>query len=503
MNLQELSTGRVGFVEEHGLWNEEQREAATRLRRQLEESPPETIRVGFSDLNGLLRGKTLTPSAFLGALRNGLDCSSGPYFFDTGHDLVSDPFASGGGLGLDELRGASDFVLVPDPLTFRILPWTDRPTGWILADEHLKSGAPVPFSARALLKRLLVETSTRGYDLVAGIEIEWYLTKLIDPQLMVESIGGFGAPGEPPLVAPVNLGYQFNSEILGDELEGILGEIRRVLLELDLPLRTIEHESGPGQIETTFEPQLGLEAADTALMLRNAVKQVCARRGYHATFMCCPGLNGFDASGWHLHQSLFTPNGQNAFASEDPDGLLSELGLHYVAGLLEHAAAASVMTTPTINGYKRLDPHFSLSPDRICWSGDDRGTYLRFLGLPGDASSHIENRIGEPSANPYLYLASQLISGLDGVDRRLDPGPPATDPHSASLPPAPRSLQEAVAALKADAVFRERAGTQLVDHLILVKENEIRRYDDSLDGAAHEHLGNVTEWEQREYFRSL
>lgn len=300
-NLGELSTGKVGFIGEHGLWTDEQKEAAERVLAEVRDKKLETVRVAFGDVHGIVRGKTLTISAFESAMRNGMDCSPGPFIFDTALEVVFDPFEPGGGFGMEEMTGAGDFVLVPDPTTFRVLPWTDGPTGWLLADEYLKSGRPMPFSGRLLLKKLLDELRTRGLEYVAGIEIEWYLTRVDDPVLTAEAVGGFGLPGAPPKVSPVNLGYQFNIEMFGDELDPILTTLRRHLLALGLPLRTTEHESGPGQLEFTFDPQPGLEAADAALLFRSATKQVCARHGYHASFMCCPGLQGFDASGWHLH----------------------------------------------------------------------------------------------------------------------------------------------------------------------------------------------------------
>jgi glutamine synthetase len=464
----------------------------------------DVVRVSFGDVHGILRGKTLTARAFESVLRNGVDCSTGPYFFDTGLDVVGELFEAGAGHGLDELTGAADFVLVPDPTTFRVLPWTDGTTGWVLADEYFKSGRPVPLSGRHLLKRLIGELSARNLALVAGIEIEWYLTRVIDPVLSVDAVGRFGRPGKPPIVAPVNIGYQFNSELYGDQLDPLLHKLRTTLEALELPLRTTEHESGPGQLEFTFDPQNALESADGVLLFRSAVKQVCARSGYHASFMCRPGLQGFDASGWHLHQSLFTDNGENAFMSSQPEQIVSDLARAYAGGLVEHAGAASVLTTPTINGYARASADYVLAPDRACWSVDNRGTYIRVLGEPGDPATHLENRAGEPAANPYLYLASQLIAGLDGVDRQLDPGPLRIDPHTDDAPALPSSLSEAVAALKADHVFRDRAGDVLIDYLVRIKENELGRYQAALaevGPTAEVGCEGVSDWEQREYFR--
>ena len=136
---------------------------------------------------------------------------------------------------------------------------------------------------------------------------------------------------------------------------------------------------------------------------------------------------------------------------------MSAFGRDYLGGLLQHARASAVFTTPTINGYKRYRS-YSLAPDRAIWGRDNRGVMIRVLGGPDDPATRLENRIGEPAANPYLYMASQILSGLDGVDRALDPGPSADTPYETKAALLPKTLREAVMALKDDPFFREATG---------------------------------------------
>jgi glutamine synthetase len=203
--------------------------------------------------------------------------------------------------------------------------------------------------------------------------------------------------------------------------------------------------------------------------------------------MCRPKLPNVMSSGWHLHQSL-KDRKTHANAFVDANEPLSATGMHYMAGLLEHARAAAAFSTPTLNGYKRYRP-FSLAPDRAVWGRDNRGVMVRVLGGPGDPATHLENRVGEPAANPYLYMASQVASGLDGLRRKLDPGPSADTPYDTKAPALPRSLGEALEALRGDQVLRGGFGDFFVDYYLKLKQAEIDRFN-----------SEVSDWEQREYF---
>ena len=261
-----------------------------------------------------------------------------------------------------------------------------------------------------------------------------------------------------------------------------------------MPLRSLEIELGPSQCEFTFRPQSGMEAADTMVLFRAAAKQIARRNGTLVSFMCRPALPNLFSSGWHLHQSLIArKGGRNAFVGHERGGL-STLALHYLGGLLAHAQAAAAFTTPTVNGYKRFRP-YSLAPDRAIWARDNRGVMIRVLGQPGDPSTHLENRVGEPAANPYLYMASQIYAGLDGIARRSDPGPSADAPYETDAPPLPKSLGEAVAALSASDLFRKHFGAAFVDYFAHIKNAELARFKAEAGEQAE-----PTAWEQNEYF---
>ncbi len=483
--LRDLAVGKVGFVQEHGLLTEEQQEAGERAAASVASQGIRTVRVSWADQHGATRTKFVSARDFPVVLRNGLDMTSALLSMDTTNHVFTHLFAQGIGLGIPELTGSPDVVLVPDPTTFCVLPWAPA-TAWVLCDMYYADGRPVPLSTRNVLRSQLAAVRAMGYEFVSGLEVEFYITRRETGRIGPEETGW---PAPAPGVSILAQGYQALSEARLDELTPILTTLRDHVEALGLPLRTMEDEWGPGQCEFTFDPLPGVESADAMVLFRSAVKQICHAEGYHATFMCRPHLPNITSSGWHLHLSLQQlAGGANAFAS-DRDRPLSAIGEQFAAGILEHALPMTVFTTPTINGYKRFKP-YSFAPDRVNWAVESRGAMLRVQGQGGDPTSHLENRLGEPAANPYLYTAATIAAGLDGIRRTLAPPPLVeTDPYVEDAPRLPAALWEAVDALDRDTFFRQALGREIVDYIVMLKRAEVSRF-----------LGEVTDWEQREYF---
>jgi glutamine synthetase len=386
------------------------------------------------------------------------------------------------------MQGAGDFMMIADPSTFRVLPWAEK-TGWVLCDLYFGNGKPVSFSTRAVLRNALAKLSEQGYDFVAGLEVEFHLFKIDNPRL---SAAEATWPPQAPEVSLLCQGYQYLTESRYDMLDEAIAPLRRGCAALGLPVRSVEMELGPSQTEFTFRTLPGLEAADAMILFRSAAKQIARRHGMLASFMCRPALPNLLSCGWHLHQSLTDRRtGANAFVH--PDGL-SPLARHYMAGLLAHAQGAACVTTPTVNGYKRYRA-YTMAPERVIWARDNRGVMVRAMGEPGDPATHLENRIGEPAANPYLYIASQIYSGLDGVARKLDPGLSADAPYETKAPGLPKSLRDAAAALRADEVLRAGFGAAFADYYAHIKEAEYARFAKETDAET----SDVTPWEQNEY----
>ena len=464
------------FVARHGLWTDAQRDAAAEVAARIEKLG--VVRFAFSDAHGVVRGKTLVAADAVRALRSGVTCTLTMLLKDLSGRTAFPIFQPGG-------DGAGDMVMIADPCCFHVLPWAPH-SGWILCDLYRTDGTPHPYSTRALMRRMIAQLAERGFTWRAGLEVEFHLLRCLDGMLAPDHIA---MPGPPPPVAPVNYGYQYLTEQRYDVLDPLLETLRRNLQGLGLPLRSMEVEFGPSQVEVTLGATTGMEPADQMLLFRSATKQIFARAGYLASFMCRPQLPHAASSGWHLHHSLEdAATGRNLFAG--PEGM-SQVARSWLGGLLRHAAAAAAFSTPTINGYKRYQPN-SMAPDHVVWAYDNRAAMVRVIGHAGDPATHLENRVGEPGANPYLYMASQIAAGLDGIATDADPGPAADAPYRADAPRLPRTLMDAIAALRDSGCFRAAFGDGFIDYFVRLKEFEISRF-----------MSDVTDWEQREYFALL
>jgi glutamine synthetase len=487
------------FIERHGLWTSDQSRQAAELKRRLEQEKLDFVRMAWADPHGASRAKAVTLPVFLAALENGYNINVATTTLDSANARVFASFTRGGGMGLAEMTGSPNLTIVPDPATFRILPWAPG-VGWVLCDEYFNGGVPFHFSPRHLLSRQLRRLRERGMGCVVGIEIEWYLLRPAEDVLNDEHIGSPGVRGRPIRTTPPEPGYSYHSESNLDLMQPVLSDLARSFAQIGLPLRSVENEWGPGQVECTFAPRDALEAADNLLLFRTATRQICRRLGHLATFMCRPALEGYYSSGWHLHQSVVDAAGANLFMPAHAAERLSPLGKSFLGGIMQHAAPATVFSTPTVNGYRRFRPN-SLAPDRATWCYDHRGVMIRVLGGPGDPATRLENRAGEPAANPYLFMASQIIAGLDGVDRKIDPGPAIEEPYASDCPMLPTSLGAALDALEQNSVFRQQLGEVFLDYFLKLKRNEAVRFERWLEENGPPQPPDApTQWEQNEYF---
>lgn len=474
---------KSGGLAKLGYWSTETAARAQDVVDQVDAANIETVRLVFADQHGILRGKTITARMLTSAFASGIGVPSTLLLKDTSHRTVFEVW-NGADSGVDMLvGGASDVLLVPDPTCFYPLPWSPQ-SAILMCDVVDRLGAPISFASRTVLATAEKQLHDAGYEAVFGLEVEFQIFQKTD-----DALGHDQATMPPAPIATRNLtqGWQYLTDTRYSEAEDILDTLRRYAEKMGLAPRTMEVEMGPSQFEFTFDPSGPMTQADHFVLFRTMVKEVCAQRGLHATFMAKPKLANAAANGWHIHQSLLDiKTGANVFMPKDAS--LTPEASGWIAGLLEHAAASCLLTTPTVNGYKRFT-EFQLAPNGINWGTDNRGAMIRALLYRNDSASRIENRVADTTANPYYALAAQILGGLSGITGSKTAPPPTLTPYANTAAQLPNNLSAAIDAFEDSQLFKTALGDEFVQYLAHIKRAEWQRY-----------LMTVSEWEQAEYF---
>jgi glutamine synthetase len=424
-----------------------------------------TVRVVYSDLHGIQRGKDIPIGEMARTASSGLNFCQAVM----GTDLRHTPVVGG------EV-GYPDMTARPDLSTLVELPW-EPDVATCLSDLE-REEQPEPTDQRELVRRAEAALADVGFTAKIGPELEFFLlapdgqggwTRHVDNLSMVYTVG--------PLADP----------------QGVMRGMLESLATIGLGAIAANHEYMNSQYEINLRECGPLAAADNAFRFKAAVKDYAAHRGLLATFMGKP-FNDQGGSGMHMHVSL-ERDGTNAMDDGAHDTGLSEELRRFVAGVLEHAPALMAFLNPTINAYRRILPD-SLAPTHVNWGLNNRTTFVRIPPERG-AASRLEIRVGDGAANPYLVTAAILFAGLDGLRRELTPPDPLegdtyTLPEDEQGPALPLSLGDALDALEADGVIRDAIGPEIVDTFLAMKRFEIER--------CRQH---VSDWDLAEYMHHL
>ncbi len=376
----------------------------------------------------------------------------------------------------------SDMLLIPDLDTFRINPWVNADGSKVarmICDVYNPDGTPFPGCPRMTLKRQVDRAKAMGYSMVAGPEAEFFLFQRDangNPLIETHDAGGYFD------LTPVDKGEECRRDII------------IVLEAMGFEVEAGHHEVAPGQHEIDFKYADAVACADNVTTFRFVVKKVALDHNLHATFMPKP-IFGVNGSGMHCHQSLLDKKGNNAFYDPKAEWQLSKTALGYIGGILDHAVAFSAVTNPLVNSYKRLVPGYE-APVNVAWSEKNRSPLVRVPAKRG-MSTRCEVRMPDPACNPYLALAVMLAAGLDGVKRKLDPGPPINkniftmshrEKRRLRIAQLPANLWEALGELEKDAVVSEALGEHILEHYLRAKRQEWEEY-----------ISHVHPWEQERY----
>jgi glutamine synthetase len=431
--------------------------------KQLRERGVDVVRLSYSDLIGIDRGRDVLVDELANAVGHGVAFCRAIFHTSPRGDVV--PVQG----GLES--GLPDLTVTPDLSTLVDMPW-EPGVAWCLADATVNGGQPAMESPRWVAQQVVAKLAELDLAAVIGPELEFYLCE-------EDGAGNWVRYANEP----------GNAYVVGrkGDPRGILLKMLRYLRDASLQVTAANHEFSPGQFEINLNHSELVDAADRAFRMKSGIQEIARHEGLLATFMAKP-FSDEGGSGFHLHFSLVDKAGKNIFGDLAGADGLSKRGRAAIAGVLAHAPALTALLNPTINSYKRFGPD-TLAPWLIDWGLDNRSAMVRIPPERGEAS-RMEVRLGDATANSYIAMAAVAAAVYLGIRDELEPPAPLEgygyDP--ASAPMLPQSLGEALDALEADSGLVEILGEYFVTSFVTYKRNEIERFNAA-----------VTDWEFREY----
>ncbi len=365
----------------------------------------------------------------------------------------------------------SDMLLMPDPDTYAVLPWSpdESKRARVFCDIFTPAGEPFEGDPRGALKRILKKIGERNWKYNIGPEPEFFL---------------FKAPNGGSSIHPVphDTGGYFDFSSF-DEAVVVRTALMEALDAMELDVEVGHHEVARGQHEIDFRFADALRAADNVLTMKYTVKAIAAQNGLVASFMPKP-VYGINGSGMHCHQSLFdTKTGANLFFDAKDEAHLSKLAYSFIAGQLVHARALAGVVAPTVNSYKRLVPGYE-APVYIGWAQQNRSALIRIPRYTEgrDKAVRAELRFPDPSSNPYLAFTVMLAAALDGIDNSMSAPKPLNNINlyhldkeertKLGVTELPGSLAESLGELEKDEVLKSALGATLYEAYMRAKWEE-------------------------------
>jgi glutamine synthetase len=429
------------------------------------------VRFALTDIDGVFRGKTVSGEKAAAMLGGGTICSA-VFGWDINDALYDNASFTGWHTGYP------DIGLVLDPATARRLPWDHNQ--WLILGEHVEAdGAPLPICPRQVLKRVVAQAASLGYAAQVGVEFEWYAFAETE-----RSVRDKGFRGLTTATQAINNYSPFRL----DAVKAFARDLFVQLPQVGVPIEALHTEAGPGNLEAAIRYGDALQAADRAILFKQATREIGRGHGLLNSFMAKPST-AWGGCGQHLHQSLWK-DGANAFHdAASPNGISATMR-HFIAGQLHCLPHLFPLYAPFVNSYKRLVDHF-LAPVKPTWAIDNRNASLRVI--PGSPNSmRLETRTPGADANPYLAIAAALASGLYGIENKL---PLTLDPVTGynagadQVARLPRTLVEATDAMDASPLARGLFGDAFVRHIVETRRWEWRKFCEA-----------VTDWEVERYF---
>jgi glutamine synthetase len=443
------------------------------LRIMIEADEIDTVVLAFTDMQGRLAGKRLSAEFFLDevATHYSEGCN---YLLAVDVDMNT---VDGYAMSSWE-RGYGDFVLVPDMSTLRLVPWQPG-SALVLADLTWLDGAPVVASPRQILAAQIARLADRGLVALAGTELEFIVYR--------DSYEDAASRGYRDLV-PANQ-YNVDYSILGTaRIEPLLRRIRLGMTGAGLYVESAKGECNLGQHEIAFRYAEAVTTCDNHSIYKSGAKEIAAQEGMSITFMAKPNLR--EGNSCHIHLSVRSAADDAPVMAGSGDYGLSELGSHFLAGLLDSMRELTLCYAPNINSYKRYVPG-SFAPTSVRWGPDNRTCALRLVGH--GQSLRVENRTPGGDVNPYLAVAAMIAAGLHGIEQELPLEPPVTgNAYADTSLRVPATLRDALELWEKSGLARKAFGDEVVEHYANYARVELAAYDAA-----------VTDWELRRGFERL
>jgi len=432
------------------------------------------VKLGVTDIDGILRGKYVSRSKFFSILEKGLAFCDVVLGWDSNDQLYDNVSYTGWNTAYPDAH----LRIVPE--SCRHLPLEGEML-FFLAEFVEQAEAICP---RGLLRRVLRRAASSGFRVEASVEFEFFLFE--------ETPRSVRDKGYRHL-QPITPGY-FGYSVLRSTVHGeFYADLLRQCEEMGMPLEGLHTETGPGVLEAALSHCEALEAADRAALFKTFTKALAQKRGWMATFMAkwspsWPGQSG------HLHVSLSDPKGEALFHDAGKPHAISDTMRWFVGGQQALMPELLSMVASTVNSYRRLIPGF-WAPTEASWGIENRTCALRVI--PGSAASQrVEYRIAAADINPYMALAAAIGSGLYGVENRIEPDAPvkgnAYAQQFARERALPRTLTEAAGLLRQSRPARELFGDAFVEHYAATREWEDREFRRA-----------ITDWELARYFEII
>jgi glutamine synthetase len=439
------------------------------ILKQVASGSSEKVKVAITDIDGVLRGKTINREKFASSLEKGFGFCSVVFGWDSQDKSYDHVDCTGWH------NGYPDYEVRLDPATLRSIPWESN-TPFLLGDFPDLEVCP-----RQLLKKIIARSKGAGYAPMAAAEFEWF-NFIETPQSAKDK----NYTGLQPLT-PGMFGYSLLRPALNQPFfDALTDELR----DFQVPLEGLHTETGPGVLEAAIQVSDALEAADRAVLFKTAVKQIGYRFGILPTFMARPSTDLPGCSG-HIHQSLWDLEGKtNLFYA---DSGMPDVFRHYLAGQQRCLAEILPMFAPTVNSYKRLVEGF-WAPTSATWGIDNRTTAFRVIP-GGEKGARVETRVSGADINPYLAIAASVASGLYGIENKLEP---LTEPvagngyKDTTAPKLPSTLIAATERMANSEIAAELFGETFVKHFTTTREWEWQQAQEA-----------VTDWELKRYFEII